>query len=37
MSSGVHLRPVAIRYRWPSELDLMAAQGGIRLGKGLSR
>ncbi len=23
--------PVAIRYSWPSELDLMAAQAGLRL------
>jgi len=28
---GMHLRPVAIRYSWPSELDLMAAQVGLRL------
>jgi SAM-dependent methyltransferase len=28
---GMHLRPVAIRYSWPSELDLMAAQAGLRL------
>jgi SAM-dependent methyltransferase len=28
---GVHLRPVAIRYSWPGELDLMAAQAGLRL------
>jgi hypothetical protein len=25
------MRPVAIRYSWPSELDLMAAQAGLRL------
>ncbi len=25
------LRPVAIRYSWPSELDLMAGQAGLRL------
>jgi SAM-dependent methyltransferase len=28
---GMHLRPVALRYSWPSELDLMAAQAGLRL------
>lgn len=28
---GVHLRPVALRYSWPSELDLMAGQAGLRL------
>ncbi len=28
---GTHLRPVAIRYCWPSELDLMAEQAGLRL------
>jgi SAM-dependent methyltransferase len=28
---GMHLRPVAIRYSWPSELDLMAGQAGFRL------
>jgi len=28
---GVHLRPVAIRYSWPGELDLMARQAGLRL------
>jgi len=28
---GVHLRPVAIRYSWPGELDLMARQAGPRL------
>jgi len=28
---GVHLRPVAIRYSWPGELDLMACQAGLRL------
>jgi SAM-dependent methyltransferase len=28
---GVHLRPVAIRYSWPGELDLIAAQAGLRL------
>jgi SAM-dependent methyltransferase len=30
-SDGVHLHPVALRYCWPSELDLMAAQAGLRL------
>jgi SAM-dependent methyltransferase len=29
--NGVQLRPVAIRYSWPSELDLMAGQAGFRL------
>ena len=28
---GTHLRPVAIRYSWPGELDLMAQQAGLRL------
>jgi SAM-dependent methyltransferase len=28
---GVHLRPVVLRYSWPGELDLMAAQAGFRL------
>jgi SAM-dependent methyltransferase len=28
---GWTMRPVAIRYSWPSELDLMAAQAGLRL------
>jgi len=28
---GTHLRPVALRYSWPSELDLMAQQAGLRL------
>src|SRR5215467_1303578 len=28
---GIHLRPVAIRYSWPAELDLMAGQAGLRL------
>ena len=27
----MQLRPVVIRYSWPSELDLMAAQAGLRL------
>jgi hypothetical protein len=27
----MHLRPVAIRYSWPAELDLMAGQAGLRL------
>lgn len=26
----MHLRPVAIRYSWPGELDLMAGQAGLR-------
>jgi SAM-dependent methyltransferase len=28
---GTHLWPVAIRYAWPNELDLMARQAGLRL------
>jgi hypothetical protein len=28
---GTRLRPVALRYSWPSELDLMAQQAGLRL------
>ncbi|HWG63236.1 MAG TPA: SAM-dependent methyltransferase, partial [Streptosporangiaceae bacterium] len=28
---GMHLRPVAIRYSWPAELDLMANRAGLRL------
>jgi hypothetical protein len=28
---GLHLRPVAIRYSWPAELDLMAGRAGLRL------
>ena len=28
---GMHLRPVAIRYSWSGELDLMAEQAGLRL------
>src|SRR5690348_2156435 len=28
---GMHLRPVAIRYSWPAELDLMADRAGLRL------
>jgi hypothetical protein len=28
---GTHLRPVAIRYSWPAELDLMAGRAGLRL------
>jgi hypothetical protein len=28
---GVRLRPVALRYSWPSELDLMAELAGLRL------
>jgi len=30
-SHGIRLRPVALRYCWPSELDLMAGQAGLRL------
>lgn len=28
---GMHPRPIALRYAWPSELDLMAAQAGLQL------
>lgn len=28
---GTHLRPVALRYSWPSEMDLMAQQAGLQL------
>jgi SAM-dependent methyltransferase len=28
---GMHLRPVALRYSWPAELDLMADRAGLRL------
>ncbi len=28
---GIRLRPVALRYCWPAELDLMAGQAGLRL------
>jgi len=28
---GIRLLPVALRYSWPSELDLMAGQAGLRL------
>jgi len=27
----MHLRPVAIRYSYPAELDLMAGPAGLRL------
>jgi hypothetical protein len=30
-SQGTRLHPVALRYCWPSELDLMAGQAGLRL------
>lgn len=30
-ADGVHLWPVAIRYSWPAELDLMASTAGLRL------
>jgi SAM-dependent methyltransferase len=30
-SQGMQLRPVAIRYSWPTELDLMADRAGLRL------
>ena len=28
---GLHLRPVAIRYSWPAELDLMASRASLQL------
>jgi hypothetical protein len=28
---GMHLQPVALRYSWPAELDLMADRAGLRL------
>ncbi len=28
---GMHLRPVALRYSWPGELDLMAGTAGLQL------
>jgi SAM-dependent methyltransferase len=28
---GIHMRPVAIRYSWPAELDPMAGQAGLTL------
>jgi len=30
-AGGMRMRPVALRYSWPSELDLMAGQAGLRL------
>jgi SAM-dependent methyltransferase len=30
-AQGTHLRPVALRYSWPTELDLMAQQTSLRL------
>jgi len=27
----VHLGPVALRYSWPGELDLIASSAGLRL------
>jgi SAM-dependent methyltransferase len=30
-SQGIRMLPVALRYCWPSELDLMAGQAGLRL------
>jgi hypothetical protein len=30
-ADGMPVRPVAIRYSWPSELDPMAGQAGLRL------
>jgi len=29
--TGTHLRSVALRYSWPSEMDLMASGAGLRL------
>jgi len=28
---GMRMRPIAVRYSWPGELDLMAGQAGLRL------
>src|SRR5581483_9063266 len=28
---GIRLGPVALRYAWPAEIDLMAAQAGLTL------
>jgi SAM-dependent methyltransferase len=30
-AQGVHLGPVALRYSWPGELDLIASSAGLRL------
>lgn len=30
-SDGIHMRPVQLRYAWPSELDLMGRLAGLRL------
>jgi len=30
-AQGVHMGPVALRYSWPGELDLMAEAAGLRL------
>jgi SAM-dependent methyltransferase len=30
-ADGIRMRPLAIRYSWPSELDLMAAQASLQL------
>jgi hypothetical protein len=30
-SAGVRVSPIVARYAWPSELDLMARIGGLRL------
>ncbi len=30
-SNGVHLKPFAMRYCWPDQIDSMAAQAGLRL------
>lgn len=27
----MHMRPLVLRYAWPSELDLMAAHAGLQL------
>jgi SAM-dependent methyltransferase len=32
-SQGIRMLPTALRYCWPSELDLMAGQAGLRLGE----
>ncbi len=30
-NDGVHLKPFAMRYMWPDQIDEMAARGGLRL------
>jgi hypothetical protein len=33
----MHLRPVAIRYSWPAELDLIAGPAGLHLAERYAR